>query len=196
MALLFRPYPTIGYRIPGTSRSIPVTDITRRFTLSSFLQNARVNFDEYYVQDGETPQGVAFDYYGDVTLDWVVLFSNEIQDPYYEWPMSTENFDSYIKQKYGSQYAYQTVHHYEWITQQSQVKVENGIQRILPEKSVTVDYTTYLTLTAPERRAVTIYDHEAQRNEDRRTIYLIDLHYTQIFKDQHPFIFSEGAFVR
>jgi hypothetical protein len=94
------------------------------------------------------------------------------------------------------QYAYQTVHHYEWITQPSQIKTDNGVQRILPEKTLTVDYTTYLTLTAPERRAVSIFDYEFQLNEDRKTIYLIDLHYTQIFKDQHPFIFTEGAFVR
>jgi hypothetical protein len=110
--------------------------------------------------------------------------------------MSSENFESYIKQRYGMQYAFQTIHHYEWITQPHQVVTENGIQRILPEKKLVVDYTTYLTLTDPQRKAVSIYDHEFQINENRKTIYLIDLHYTQIFKDQHPFIFTEGAFVR
>jgi hypothetical protein len=199
MALLFRPYPTISYRVPGTKRNIPVTDITRRFSLVNFLKNSRVNFDEYHVQDGETPQGVAYDYYGDVTLDWLVLFSNEIQDPYFDWPLSEENFKSYVEQKYGSlQAAFQTVHHYEWIIQKHQVINDQGTQRILPEKKLIVDYAKYVTLIADERKQVSTYEHELELNEAKRMIYLIDLNYTQLFIEQHPFIFdtTEGSFLR
>lgn len=207
MSFLFRPYPTISYRIPGTKTSIPVTDITRRFAVSNFIRNSKVTFDEYVVQDGERPDIIADGYYDDSTLDWLVLLTNEILDPYYEWPLSYEQFNLMILQKYKGygvnnsdtatfSYVNQTIHHYEWITQQKQIITDQGQQRILDEKVLVVDYTTYLTLIASERRAVSIYEYESKLNDDRRNIYLLDLHYTQIIKEQHPYIFEEGVYVR
>jgi hypothetical protein len=197
MAFLFRPYPTIQYRIPNQTKSVPVTDITRRFAVSNFISNAKVTFDEYYIQEGDRPDTVAYDYYDDTTLDWLVMLTNEIHDSYYEWPRSYEQFHAYLRQRYGSvQAAYQTNHHYEKIIQKNQI-INDGInQRILPEKTLVVDYTTYLTLTNDERRAVSVYDYENQLNDDRKHIYLIDLHYVQLIKEQHPYIFSEGITVR
>ena len=196
MAFYFRPHPTIAYRVPGTKRTIAATDITRRFSVANFVRNANVNFEEYYVQDGERPDTVAYDYYDDQTLDWLVLLANEIHDPYYEWPLSYEQFNAYMKQKYDNLNTYQTVHHYEYILQEQQLITENGFQRIIPEKTLEVDYTTYLTLVANKRRSVSVHDYETKLNEQRRQIYLIDLNYLQIIKDQHPYVFEEGVFVR
>jgi hypothetical protein len=197
MAFFFRPYPTISYRIPGSTLSVAATDITRRFSVANFVRNSSVTFDEYYIQDGDRPDTVAYDYYDDQTLDWLVLLTNEIHDPYYEWPLSYEQFRSYLRQKYTSvEYALSNVHHYEQILQEQQNIVENGFQRIIPEKTLVVDYTTYLSLTAPQRKIVSIFDHENKINEERKQIYLIDLNYLQIIKDDHPYIFEEGISVR
>jgi hypothetical protein len=197
MAFYFRPHPTIPYRIPGTKQTIAATDITRRFSVANFVRNAGVNFDEYYVQDGERPDTVAYDYYDDETMDWLILLANEIHDPYYEWPLSYEQFNSYLAQKYGTvRNAYQTVHHYEQILQSQGLIVESGIQRLLPEKTLEIDYTTYLTLPDNQRKSVSVFDYENNLNEQRRHIYLIDLNYLQLIKEQHPYIFEEGAFVR
>lgn len=197
MAFFFRPYPTISYRIPGSTLSVAATDITRRFSVANFVRNSSVTFDEYYIQDGDRPDTVAYDYYDDQTLDWLVLLTNEIHDPYYEWPLSYEQFRSYLRQKYTSvEYALSNVHHYEQILQEQQNIVENGFQRIIPEKTLVVDYTTYLSLTAPQRKIVSIFDHEDKINEERKQIYLIDLNYLQIIKDDHPYIFEEGISVR
>ena len=203
----FRAHPTIPYRIPGQTKSIAVTDITRRFSVANFISNGNVTFDTYHVQDGERPDAVAYDYYDDFTLDWLVLLTNEIQDPYFEWPLSYEQFNNMILQKYRGlgdsnsdlstlSYVNQTVHHYEKILQKNNT-ASDGVQfRIYPEKTVVVDYTTYLTLPVPDRKAVTIYEYEQDLNEQRRQIYLLDLHFVHIIKDQHPYIFEEGPFIR
>jgi len=207
MAFLFRPYPTISYRVPGTKKNILATDITRRFSVANFIRNAKVTFDEYTVQEGERPDMIAHGYYDDSTLDWLVLLTNEIQDPYYEWPLSYEQLQTMVLQKYrgrgtnGSDtatlsYVYQTVHHYEWIVQKASVISDYGNRRILNEKTLTVDYTTYLTLTDTDRRSVSIFQYEQNLNEQRRHIYLLDLHYTQLIKEQHPYVFEEGVYVR
>jgi hypothetical protein len=197
MAFFFRPHPIIAYRIPGKEQIVPVIDITRRFAITNFVKNAKVTFDEYYIEDGERPDTVAYDYYGDQSMDWLVLLTNEIQDPYFEWPLSYEQFNEYLRDKYGSVSVTQnTVHHYERILQTHQIITESGIQRIIPEKTLQVDYTTYAALPATSRRSVSVFDYENKLNDDRKHIYLIDLNYLQIIKDQHPYIFEEGSATR
>ena len=193
----FRPYPTISYRIPGKSVSIPVTDISRRFSVANFIQNAKVTFDEYYIRDGERPDTIAYDYYSDYTLDWLILLVNEIHDQYFEWPRSYEQFNDYIKQKYGSlEYAYSTTHHYEQIIQKQNTIFDGVEQRVIPEKTLIVDYETYTTLIATERKEVSIYEYEEKKNDDNRHIFLLDPIYLQVIKEQHPYVFGEGTYLR
>jgi hypothetical protein len=198
MAFYFRAFPTINYRVPGTNNSIPVLDISRRFTLTDILKNLRTAFDEYYVQDGERPDIIANEYYGDTTLDWLVLLTNEIHDPYFNWPLGYEQFNEYIRQKYGSvEYAMSTNHHYEQIIQKHNIVVDGGFnQRIIPEKTLVIDYTTYVSLPDTDRKQVSIYEHENNLNEANRNIFLLDPNFVQVIKEKHPYIFSEGNSTR
>jgi len=194
--LYFTPFPTISYKIPNSTKSIPVTDITRRFSVANFLNNSSVAFDTYFVQDGERADSVAYDYYNDVTMDWLILLVNEIHDPYFQWPLSYEEMDSYLRDKYGSvEYTQITIHHYEKIIQQQYIQNDNGTQRVVPEKTLVIDETTYISLSDFERKIKTIYEYEVELNEDRRKIYLLDLNYLLIIKNQHPNIF-DGVTVR
>jgi hypothetical protein len=194
---LFSPYPTVNYRIPNTNTIVPVTNITKRFAVTNFLNNSKATFDEYYIQDGERADIIAYEYYGDQTLDWLIFLVNEIHDPYFQWALSEDRFKSYMIQKYGSlAYAYQTVHHYEKIIQQQSEINDGGVTRIIPEKTLTVDFTTYNSLIASERKVLSIYDHENNMNDNNRHIYLLDLNYTLLIKEQHPYIFDDGAYVR
>jgi len=193
----FRPFPTVSYRIPGKNVSIPTLDISKRFSIANFINNAKVTFDEYYVKDGERPDTIAYDYYGDYTLDWLVLLTNEIHDVYFEWPMGYEQFHAYLKQKYGSvEYTQSTTHHYEQIIQQHQIVIDGADQRIIPEKTLVVDYTTFTTLIATERKEVTIYEYEEKINDNNRHIFLLDPIFLQVIKEQHPYIFGEDTYLR
>lgn len=195
--LYFTPFPKRQYQLNKRTASQEVTDITRRFTLDSFLRNSQIVYDEYYIQDGETPDTVAWDYYRDPTMDWLILLVNQIKDPYYDWPLSYEKFQSYIKQKYGSvETALTTTHHYEWIVSKSTEYQTEDETFIVPERTLIVDRAKYLTLVATDRRDVKIYDYEHDLNESRRKIYLLDLHLLERIKDLHPIIFEEGLFVR
>jgi hypothetical protein len=191
--LYFSYFPEVQYRIPNSKKYISATNITKRFAISNFLRNSAVTFDEYYVQDGERPETVAYDYYGDVSMDWLVLLTNEIHDPYFQWVLSYENINAYVKEKYGSvEYAMKTNHHYEQIIEQRReyTNADATIQ-IVPEKTLIVDFSTYTTLTALERKSISIYDYENEINETNRHIYLLDLNYLMIVKEQHPYIFDE-----
>lgn len=193
----FTPFPTKKYSFKGISSPIDATDITRRFSISSFLSSSKVVFDEYFLQEGDRPDTVAYDYYDDTRLDWLVLLTNEIKDPYFEWPLGYDQFNSYIIKKYGSvSVAAQTIHHYEWIVQQENEYVSNYETIVIPEKTIEVDYTTYAALTVPKRRSVSVLDYETNLNEYRRKIFLLDVNLVDQVKDQHPKIFDTENFVR
>lgn len=59
-------------------------------------------FQPYVMQDGERLEHLAFNYYGDPDLDWLLCHSNEIMDPYYDAPLSEIDFDKFIVKKYGT----------------------------------------------------------------------------------------------
>jgi hypothetical protein len=190
--LYFTPFPIIQYQIPNTKKSIPVTDITRRFSVANFLKNSNASFDEYFVQDGERPETVAYDYYGDVSMDWLILLCNEIVDPYFQWVLSYEELNEYVKSKYGSvEWAMTHTHHYEQIIQKGYILSDAGIQRIIKEKTLVIDRTTYLTLSDFERKIKTVFDYESDLNEERRKIFLLDTNYYLMVKEQHRYIFED-----
>lgn len=75
------------------------------------------NIDAYYlynVKDSDRPETLAERVYGDPEAHWIILYANNIYDPYYDWPMDPKTFEKYITKKYGSlTWAKTNYHHYE-----------------------------------------------------------------------------------
>jgi Base plate wedge protein 53 len=158
----FAKFPFIGYSIDSTGEIRAATDILQRDKVRDSLENDSLIFYRYDVKDGETPEVIAAKFYGWSGYHWVVLLVNNIINPYYDWPMSYPNLTETIRKKYaqpdrdGLEYAYSTIDHYE------------------DSYGNVIDYTTYLTLPANMRSAVSIYDYENQLNENKRHIQLLD----------------------
>lgn len=45
---------------------------------------------------------ISNDTYNDPYMTWVLFYSNKIQDPYYDWYLTEDDFHKFIKSKYGS----------------------------------------------------------------------------------------------
>ena len=80
-----------------------VLDITRKAQLKRLVKSSALAYMNYTVQDGERPEDVAFYYYDDPAFAWLVLLSNDIVDPYTEWPKTDRDLNEMIKVKYASQ---------------------------------------------------------------------------------------------
>jgi hypothetical protein len=171
----FSNFPSLNYKLPGMSNSIDVTDITKRFIIRDFYKRQILTFYTYSIRDGERPDNVAYNVYGDDSLDWLILLPNEILDPSYEWPMGQQTLNEYIRVKYGSvSAAMAQVHHYEQIIQKRQeILNQDGELILIPEKTLIVDQTTYTSLAPANRTAITNYDYELAKNERRRNISII-----------------------
>ena len=79
-----------------------VADITRKAKLSKVISDSALDYMSYTIQDGERPEDIAYNYYDDPSLAWLVLMSNDIVDVYSEWPLTTEQVESNIINKYAA----------------------------------------------------------------------------------------------
>ena len=76
-------------------------NLFRRIKLRSISTEQLANFQFYNVINGERPDQVAFKFYDDPSLDWVVLLTNNIINVQTEWPMDNKSFERYLEDKYG-----------------------------------------------------------------------------------------------
>ena len=92
----------------GNFKLLP--DILRRVKQRNAIASGQFIFDTYDVRDGEKPEDVAFKWFGDAQLHWVILMTNNITDRYYQWPMNQPQFEAFITDKYSNP---DGIHHYE-----------------------------------------------------------------------------------
>ena len=152
----FKYFPTIRYDVRGTknSRSVQlVTDILKRVRKRLDIVN-RAYFEQYFVKDGDTPESLSHQVYGDSTLHWIILYSNYMTNPYYDWPLTYIDLKKFVIKKYGEANINST-HHYE-------------------------DADGYeVDSTASGATAVTNFVYEETLNDAKRTINVIKSEYTQ-----------------
>ena len=113
----FIKFPKMTYDIKGDKNRKLLPDILRRVKLRSKLKTETMLFDKYDVKEGEKPEDVAYKWFGDAELHWVVLMTNDITDRYYQWPMNSVQFAEFLTDKYGAGNE-DGIHHYE-VTQDS-----------------------------------------------------------------------------
>lgn len=119
MSSYFRQVPDFDYvnRNAGStliSDYLPVKNLFKRGKLRDDIFGNLAFFTKYQIIGDERPDNVAYDFYNDATLDWVVLLSNNILSIQTEWPLPQVVFDQVMLEKYGSyDELYSGVHHYE-----------------------------------------------------------------------------------
>ena len=185
---------------------ILLTNIIKRVDIiPTLLKNPLLNYS-YDLQEGDTPDIVANKYYGDSYRYWLALFSNNIINPQWQWPMSSSVFDNYIQNKYADaaaaanvvsvlEYTQSTVYQYT-----KTIETIDGTTLNVTKTTIVIDQPTYdstvpgiTTSTFPggatvsqtvTTNVVSIYDYELEQNESNRSIYLINSIYTSQIESQ------------
>ena len=144
-------------------------------------------FEKYNIKGDDRPDNVANEIYGDPTLDWVVLTSNNIVNIYNEWPLSQQIFEDYILDKYGTYEKLDETHHYE----SNEIKDSTGL--IIFPKGVQVSAAQSVSFYEPTRdeqvtvnpvsKAVTNYQYEEEINNKKRRIFLLKPSYLNVVFD-------------
>ena len=98
----FRAFPNVEYRFTDKVSKI-YKNISLRPTVVKELFGSPSNLESYSVQDGETPETIAFDRYGEVTFHWVIMLANNVHNLYNDWPKTEKVLNQYIIEKYRVQ---------------------------------------------------------------------------------------------
>lgn len=85
-------------------------NIFRRFKINDSAIDTAMYFRKLTVTDADRPDVISQKVYGTSDYDWVILMSNNVINPYFDWPMSQPVLDDYINQKYAAPYE---IKHYE-----------------------------------------------------------------------------------
>lgn len=109
---------------------------------------------------GERTDMIANDLYKNSGYDWLVKFSTNIIDPYFDWPLTDYDLEKYLEKKYGSLPAAQsTILYYTHV---------NG--------DIKINKDTYNLLTGPEQADYTpvyAYNEIVSNNDKKLLVSLI-----------------------
>ena len=159
----FNRFPLIAYDIANTEVYKLLPDILRRVKIRTAIRGSSMLFDNYDVKEGERPEDIAYKWFGDAELHWVILMTNNITDRYYDWPLNAPQFAEFLTDKYGAG-SEDGTHHYE-ISRTSGRTSGRG-----PD-----DYSHKVECNSDEDGATTITNREyEQRQQDsKRQIRLL-----------------------
>jgi len=194
MANYFNNFPTTYYTLSDTNSDLDVvTDVTKRIAFEQEFKKNSAAYIKYFVDDGDTPEIVAYKYYGDAEKHWIVLMMNDIVDTQYDWPMKESNVIKLIESKYsanaspgqtGLDWAKNNIQAYYKV--ETKTVVSTGQYSV---DKVRVDANTYanisvsdITYTLEEGKQLNIsttketknyYDYEIDLNESKRNVILL-----------------------
>lgn len=155
--MYFKQFPNIYYpfNIKGVDTLKIVKDITLNVrVIRDVLENVLL-YNEYYIQDGDTPEIIAEKMYGDPNLHWTIMLVNGKFDYVNDFPLSDASLEQMVLEKYG--------------------RGNRDAQHILFGRA---HYTNAAGTVIdnngdPGLIYVSNYDYEAKINESKRSIKLI-----------------------
>ena len=177
----FTQFPLMAYDVAGDKNYKLLPNILKRVKLRSGLRSGAFLFDAYDVKDGENPEDIAYKWFGDAQLHWVILMTNNITDRYYQWPLTQPQFQEHLTDKYGVGNE-DAVHHYE-IPQSSGPTSSNGPS----------DYSHMVECNSDEDNPsiITNRQYEQRKQDEYRQIRLLNRKFVDIFVDEFELLIKQ-----
>jgi hypothetical protein len=194
--------------------TLTLTNLLTRASLLPQLQNNPLLYYTYTTQEGDTPEGVAYKYYGDQYRYWIVLYGNGSFDPQFDWPLNSKQFSNFIVSKYTNDatnslnisantitpfqvltYTQSTIHHYE-----KSIATTDNASKTQSIKIIEIDGSTANQVSSGTNtitfsngdsatqtvsvNSVSIYNYENTLNENKRNVKLINSSYVGAMETQ------------
>jgi len=190
--MYFKNIPNIEYDTKPISYPFSNSDFViaknffRRYQVNPDIFSYSVFFKKYSVVDGERLDILANKAYGDPFFDWVIILTNNIINPLFDWPLDEYSLRKYCELNYDNPYS--EIHHYETY------ELKNNSGNIILKSGLIVDEKFYNSLfkywsgsqvmQIPGNeisKPITVFEYESQKNELKREIYLLKPEYLDGF---------------
>lgn len=188
--MYFKYVPNIEYDVKpiqypfSESEFVVAKNFFKRYQINPDIFNYAVYFNKYSIKDDERPETIANDFYEDPFLDWIIILTNNIINPIFDWPMSEYQLQKQLELNYDDPYGeiayYETQEYY------------NSEGTLILEGGLKVDETFYnspfeyydagvVNTTSGNivSQPVTIYEMESAINEEKRQIFILKAEYLQ-----------------
>lgn len=190
--MYFRNIPNIEYdtkpiQYPFSESAFVVAkNFFRRYQVNQDAFSYAIFFKKYAIEEGERLDTLAQKAYDDPFLDWVIVLTNNLINPTFDWPLRQEALKKYCEAIYDDPYS--DIHHYETY----ELKDNNG--NVVLKSGLIVDEQFYNSQfkywngTQVSQVAgnlisypVTAFEYEDNENEKKREIYLLKPEYLESF---------------
>ena len=165
----FNAFPKIYYDAAGHGNYKLVTNLLRRVQIKEGLKESAALFDLYDVKVEDTPESVSEQYYGDQKFYWIILLFNNIKDRFYDWPMTSVQFETYLNDKYSD---VNGIHHYE-------VAQSSGATSSFDDS-----HKIQVNSTVSGATSVTNYDYEQRLQDKKSRIKLIRPEFLELITEE------------
>ena len=169
MPSYFSAFPKIYYDAAGQGDYKLVTNLLRRVQIKEGLKESAALFDLYDIQGEDTPESVSEQYYGDQKFYWIILLFNNVKDRFYDWPMTSVQFEAYINEKYSD---VNGIHHYE-------VAQSSGATSSFDDS-----HKIQVNSTVSGATSVTNYDYEQRLQDKKSRIKLIRPEFLELITEE------------
>ena len=193
MSDYFNKLPNFEYvsRLPNAKIGdyVTVKNFFKRAALEEDILDNLAFHTKYKIVGDDRPDNVAYNFYGNSELDWLVLTCNNIVNIQTEWPLLQNDFDRFLLDKYGSYEALNDTHHYK--TQE----IKNSKDVVIVPEGVqcSSDYSvTYYDSNVGQEKiilskdcttAVTNYEYESEIEDEKRNIFLLEPRYLNVIRN-------------
>ena len=154
-------------------------DILKRVKQRSAIKSGQFIFDNYDVRDGEKPEDIAYKWFGDAQLHWVILMTNNVTNRYYDWPMNQVQFQEFLEDKYDNP---DGIHHYE-LTQDSGRTSGQGPNDYSHKVEVNSDTT--------DASSISNREYEEREQDKKRSIRLLNQKFLPAFIEEFDNLIKE-----
>ena len=184
----FRKLPNLDYPSLANERTSAydyqtVKNIFKKAVIRDDIFDEITAFTEYSVEGDERPDQVAYNFYGDSGLDWVILTTNNIIHVRDEWPMGQQDFSTYLNQKYTNEQL-SNIHHYETkIIRDSNGKLIQPEGLIVPEGHSITFLDNGVLRTESKLTSFSFLQHETNLNDEKRNIDILNSEFLSLFFD-------------
>jgi len=177
----FTQFPLMAYDVAGDKNYKLLPNILKRVKLRSGLRSGAFLFDAYDVKDGENPEDIAYKWFGDAQLHWVILMTNNITDRYYQWPLTQPQFQENLTDKYGAGNE-DAVHHYEKTTDSGKTS-----------SSGPNDFSHKVECNSDDGNPdiITNRQYEQRKQDEYRQIRLLNRKFVDIFVDEFELLIKQ-----
>lgn len=180
------------------SEFVVAKNLFRKYKINADVFSYAVFFKKYVLKDGETPDSLANQAYGNPFYDWVILITNSVVNRHFDWPLSNYELTKYAESQYDDPYG--EIAYYETYEVKAGYRIPNEygtmVDAIVLEGGLKVDSTFFNKnfeyfngsgyTTVPGNtvcRPVTVLEDLTKKNEQKREIFLLKPEYFRQFVD-------------